>query len=587
MLFRKSEIAMFAAVIATGLPGSSLMAQTTTAQAIKDSVIIDIPLILGDVEQVEAASTLWVKGEKPVSPLLARFSVRPIEVAAVGAEGSELSKSLLWRAIPDGSARVLTLHDVQGTEGPRYFCGVLGGGRGLACFIDKDGDRNFDHVAEAISERGSQPYHITIMKGEKPIGAPLAYRILKPEQRPAISIELRNCDKDYDRPRYVAISPADRAIPVDRGAFVWQAKDSSFASCRRANRIDAYPDAEVVTPAGGYLAQIGPMAFSVGPKQDARLKLLGPVDSLSFQRLEGNSLVPVSIGYTPNQAQLNAFKKFPYPVLMSNAGAVVQGGFLAVGERLASIPFHHAYRGKLTQDISVSTLFGKRALAAGTIVYGFPARSKLTRTVNGIPDFQSVGDDEYRKINLNLTWCAPMRAAVPAKQRPGALGRNGWSAACIPYSLLGNYTILTDREPAFDMSGVSYDANTSSNDGQPPVQRDDEAGFQQPLRMDYHYEGRDGEFISLSERVYFGDELTSSAIKKLYAPAGKVSAKMAGVTAELAAADNGTLAVTASGSPQAGVNPHLSWDQRAHMMRQLQNMGLKMVPSTEAAETEE
>ena len=575
-----STAAAWAGLAMIGLYGSPLSAETDAVQAIKDAAIIDVPLVLDAMEPAETASGLWAKGEKPANPLLARFSMKPVEVATMDAAGSGQPK-LLWRAVRGGGARLLRTDDLHDADGARYFCGAPAGS-GLACFIDQDGDGSFDHVAEAMAERGLQPYHITIIKAEKPLPAPRPYRRLGPDQRPAVSIELRNCAKDYDRPRYTALSMADRAAPMMPAAFAWHEKDSSFASCRRGSRIDAFPGG-AVAPAGGYLAQIGPLAFAIGPKNDPRLTLLGPVEAAALYRLEGNSLVPVSIGYTPGQAKLIAMKKFPYPSMMTDAGATLPSGTVKVGERLASVPFHHAYRGKLTQDISVSTLFGSRSVAAGTVVYGFPARSQITTTVNGVPGFQTVGDDEYRKINLQLTWCAPIHSAEPVKEKPNAPGRNGWSAACIPHSMMGNYTILTDLQPAFGVSGVSYDVNTSSNDGMPPIERDDQAAFAQPLRIDYVYGGREGEFISLSEQLYFGDELTSSAPKKLYAPGGKVSVTVAGTGAQLAVADSGDLLVTPAGLVQPGSSALLKWDQNAQILQQLQKLGLRMEPSAAPA----
>ena len=576
------KLVLWAGIAIIGLQGRPLAAETETVQAIRDATIIDIPLVLGEVDQADAASALWSKGDKPVNSLLARFSIRPVEVATTEAAGGEQPQSLLWRAIPGGSARVLNLEDLYDAKGARYFCGSQPGARGLSCFIDEDGNGSFDHVAEAATERGSQPYHITVIKAQKPLVAPQAYRILGQEQRPAISIDLRNCAKDYDRPRYTALSTSDRGVPMMQTGFVWHDKDSSFASCRRGTRIDSYLES-VTPPAGGYLAQIGPLAFSVGPKNDARLTLLGPVDAAAFYRLEGNSLVPISIGHTPNQAKLVALKKFPYPTLLTEAGATVHAGSVAVGQTLASIPFRHAYRGKLTQDVMIATLFGKRSLAAGTILYGFPAKAQLTRTINGMPDIQTVGDDEYRKINLQLTWCAPIHSVDPVKQKPDAVGKNGWSAACIPHSILGNYTILTERQPAFNITGVSYDANTSSNEGSPPVERQDESDFGQPLRIEYIFAGRVGEFISLNEQIYFGGELTSSSVQKLYAPAGKVAAKLAGVSAELTADEKGALLVSVAGAPQIGSSPLLKWDQQAYLLQQLQKLGMRMAPPSEEA----
>jgi hypothetical protein len=547
-----------------------------TAQAIKDATVIDIPLVLGEVDPSPGADTLWVAGDKPANSLLARFSVKPVQVAAIAPVGAPQAKPLLWRAFPGGGIAFLRSGDLPLSDGPRYFCGADAGRPALACFIDQDGNGSFDHSAEAITERGSNPYHATITKGIKPLNAPQAYQILADALRPAISIELRNCGKDYDRPRYVALSTADRNVPVSPTAFGWHDKDSSFAFCRRGSPLDVSPGGAATIPDGGHLAQMGPLAFTVGPKKTPKLTLVGPVDPLALYRLEGASLVSMSIGYTPNQAQLIALKKFPYPMLMTDEGTVIHDGQLATGGRLATIPFHHAYRGKLTQDISISTLLGKRSLAAGTIVYAFPARGRITRTVRGIPDLQAVGDDEYRNINLELTWCAPVRDADQGKEKPNAIGKGGWSAVCIPHSTLGNHTIINNLQPAFGVSGVSYNLTTSSNDGPPPIERADDSAFGQPLRIEYIYEGQDGDFVSLREQIYFGGELTSSKPEKLYAPSGKVIVELAGTQAELTTVGAGGLSIKPAGSPMVGSNPLLTWDRRAMMLQQLKKMGLTL-----------
>src|SRR3546814_10882561 len=82
-------------------------------------------------------------------------------------------------------------------------------------------------------------------------------------------------------------------------------------------------------------------------------------------------------------------------------------------------------------------------------------------------------------------------------------------------------------------TGVSYDATTSSNDGPPPIRRDDSVTFERPLRLEYVYEGREGDLVALAEQIYFGEELTSSKPLKLYAPSGNVSAVIAGAPVEL------------------------------------------------------
>jgi hypothetical protein len=559
-----------------GLYAQSAAAQSMTAQAIKDAALIDIPFVMGDIDPGQGADMLWATGDRPANSLLAKFSIRPLQVATMAIAGTEQARPLLWRAFPGGGITRLRSDDLKLADGPRYFCGPVGSERGFSCFVDEDGNGSFDHAAEAIAERGAKPYHITIIKAVRPLNTPQAYQILADELRPAVTIELRNCARDYDRPRYAALSTADRNVPVASSTFTWHDKDSSFASCRRGSELDSSSDRNVVIPKGGYLAEMGPLAFAVGPKKNAKLTLAGPVDPYALYRLEGANLVSMNIGHTPNQAELIALKKFPYPVLMTDAGAVIHDGSLATGDRLATVPFRHAYRGKLTQDISISTLFGKRSLAAGTVVYGFPAQFRITRTVRGIPDLQTVGDEEYRNIKLELTWCAPVHDVDPGKEKPNAIGKGGWSAACIPHSTLGTHTIITDLQPAFGVANISYNVDTSSNDGPPPIERADESGFEQSLRIDYIYEGQEGEFVSLREQIYFGQELTSSMPKKLYAPSGKVIVAVAGTGAELTTTGTGDLTVKPAGSALIGSNPLLTWDQRAYMAEQLKKMGMRL-----------
>ena len=585
MKFSADKYCLLAGTIILCSIASSVSAQTTAAQMIKDATVIDVPFVIDDIDPSGSSDTLWVKGDQPENSLLARFSIKPAQAASLVVDPSGQSNGILWRAFAGGGVNLLRSDELDLKGLPRYFCGSGRDPRSLACYIDEDGNGSFEGVAEAIPERGAKPYHITIIKAPKPLDNPLAYKIIPDEQRPVITIELRNCGKDYDYPRFVAVSKEDRAAPVMPTVFGWHDKHSSFALCRRGRQIDASPDDQIAIPNGGYLAQIGPLAFTVGPKQKPTLALIGPADPVALYRLEGASLVDIRIGRTPNQAQLLAAKKFPYPMIMANEGASIQNGMLVVGGRLATVPFHHAYRGKLIRDVTISTLFGKRALAAGTIVYGFAAQSRITRTVRGIPDMQSVGDDDYRKINLELTWCAPVRGPMPTKEAPKAVGKNGWSAACIPHSALGNHTIIADMQPAFAVTGVSYSATTSSNDGAPPIQRSDETAFDAPLRVDYIYQGRDAEFISLQEEIYFGAELTSSRPNKVYAPSGVVAVEIAGMQAELTAAENGGLNVRSTGNFVVGSSPILKWDQNAFFRQKLQKMGMRTQDGEGDAET--
>ncbi|HEX7873465.1 MAG TPA: hypothetical protein VF475_11170 [Sphingobium sp.] len=570
MRFSKGSYGFALCVLSGVLWTQAASGQEMPVEAINAASIVDIPFILGDTPIGQADASLWVKGDRPANPLLASVSIKPVQAATVKAGAGD---AILWRAFAGGGITVLNSNDLDLGSRP-IFCGIVPDRPVLSCFIDENADGRFDQVAQAKAERGAKPYHATIMRGAQPLPTPIPYAIVADDKRPSLTVELRNCAKDYDRPRFTALSTSDRDIPVSSAVFGWHAKDSSFAGCRRGLQRPSTPDTATVPP-GGYLGEIGPLLFSVGPKGNPRVALVGPARSDGLYRLEGANLVSMSIGHTPAQAQLIALKKFPYPVLMTDEGATIRQGPIAVNGTLASIPFHHAYRGRLTQDLSISTLFGKRSLPMGTILYGFPAQSRLTRTINGIPDLESVDDDTYRTVKLELTWCAPVRGPEPEKPKAGVIARSGWSAACVPYSNMGNHTIITDRTPAFSIMGVSYDATTSSNDGLPPIRRDDGATFERPLRVDYVYEGREGESISLAEQIYFGDELTSVKPLKLYAPDGKMNAIIAGAPVAISVDANGALTLVTVKPPVTGLNPLLKWDERALLLQQLQKMGLK------------
>src|SRR3546814_483435 len=117
--------------------------------------------------------------------------------------------------------------------------------------------------------------------------------------------------------------------------------------------------------------------------------------------------------------------------------ASLQQGPISVGGKLASTPVHRADGCALNHNGSSSRLCGKRLRPMGTILYGFPAQRRLTRTVNGIPDFETIDENTDRTVKLELTLCAPVHGPQPDKPKADAIARGGWSAACVPYSNLG------------------------------------------------------------------------------------------------------------------------------------------------------
>src|SRR3546814_9145191 len=90
------------------------------------------------------------------------------------------------------------------------------------------------------------------------------------------------------------------------------------------------------------------------------------------------------------------------------------------------------------------------------------------------------------------------------------------------------------QKSAYEMRISDWSSDVCSSDlGPPPIRRDDSVTFERPLRLEYVYEGREGDLVALAEQIYFGEELTSSKPLKLYAPSGNVSAVIAGAPVEL------------------------------------------------------
>ena len=564
--------------LAFGLLPAAAIAQVDPVAAIKAASTVDVPLVLESPASAGAASGLWVKGGAPANPLLATLSARPVQVAAMVPSDAGGTPEVLWRAFAGGKSAAKTLSELRLQEGPRMFCGAATP-RGTACWIDKDGNGSFDQMALGVPERGARPYHVTIIRAAEPLSAPVPYRVLPDADRPAIPLEIRNCDKDYDRPRFTARSTVDRAIPLAAGE--WHQKDSSFAYCRRGSQITPTAANLHEVPPGGYLGRIGPLTFAVGPKKSPTLRLLGLADPAALYRLEGADLVALSVGPTPRQAQLTARQEFPYPVLMALEGTSIHDGPLAAGQVLATVPFRHAYRGKLTQDITIQTLLGKRSVGAGTVVYGFPARQSVSYSMRvgygpATPVQQAKGESEYRDATMALTWCAPVQDTTPAKGEPKDMGRGGWTASCMPYSQFGNHTIINKVLPAFNVTGVAYDVNTSSNEGPPPIERNDAVEFAAPLRLFYTFEGVEGDFILLSQKIYFGEELTSQSMMRIYVQGGRGVVNIAGAGVQLAPTGPREISVSSSGKPVTGSDAVMGWDQTALLRQQLQKMGLRM-----------
>lgn len=199
-------------VFLAALHGATASAQALPSQVIAETSIVDVPLVIEHVEAPPPGTTLWANGRRDQPALISTFVVRPVQAAKLAPIGDYTAEPVLWRAFPGGGVTRLDVDELP-AEAPFYFCGGSAQITGLACFVDDDGDGRFDQAAQAISERGAKPYHVTMMRLPKRLGRPLSYRLLESDGRPAVKIELRNCGKDYDRPRFSALSTDDRSVP--------------------------------------------------------------------------------------------------------------------------------------------------------------------------------------------------------------------------------------------------------------------------------------------------------------------------------------------------------------------------------------
>lgn len=160
---------VWSALIALIFFGSHAFAQPMTAQLIKELVVVDIPFVLGEIETGERSDMLWAKGDKPANPLLARLSIRPVQAATLAPTSPGQPNTVLWRAFAGGGTTLLRSDELDLKQGPRYFCGANDDRRSLSCFVDEDGNGSFERVADAIPERGTKPYHITLIKASQPL----------------------------------------------------------------------------------------------------------------------------------------------------------------------------------------------------------------------------------------------------------------------------------------------------------------------------------------------------------------------------------------------------------------------------------
>ena len=78
---------------------AQIQGRDPTPEEIVGMMLVDVPLVLDAIDPAVQASHLWVKRDQPTETLLARFTMKPVQVAQIdgGAPGGQ-DAALLWRA---------------------------------------------------------------------------------------------------------------------------------------------------------------------------------------------------------------------------------------------------------------------------------------------------------------------------------------------------------------------------------------------------------------------------------------------------------------------------------------------------------
>jgi hypothetical protein len=450
--------------------------------------------------------------------LLAKVSFRPLDAVAIdtGAPGPLKGPLVLWRAITGSNARFATVPEIRQAKDGRTYCARPDALKGaFLCFVDADENGSFEKIARGTGERAPGIARLTILGPGEALPKPLAYRTARPDGIEAIAASVVNCAKDHDRPRYAVqlVQPkpseeqiaaiADQLGGTNRAAAMAAARrlasrSMGVATCQESEPIGASDYGFPATPLrkDGFAVRMDELVVEVGAKDDgAPSRLLGVRNADRLYRVNGAGVALLSDTLTDAERELEIRQKFDKPVLMTAAGAQVNAGVHGAGDVIATLPVSHGYMGVLTADTTIRTILSSRSVPAGTVVYGVPMSSRITVTRNGIP----MGPWETPKPtvdNFNLVWCLPVEDE----------GR--WSATCLPIGGAG-YTILKGQQPAFHVSGLSYAADTSTNDGQPPV-REQAGSFGKPLVLRLRLKSVNAGQIAVTQETVFGDVVVST-----------------------------------------------------------------------------
>lgn len=517
-----------------------------------------VPLVALPLDTAQASDPIWVTGERPARNTIAKLSLKPLETVVVEQDAGQGAgkKLVLLRAVAGDPTRYITKLAV-GAGAQRIFCAdgaALGDAGRISCFEDRDGDGAFENRAFGLGESGAKADQLSILAKWAPLPAPLRYRPAAAGEVPEYKAIVANCGKDHDRPLYsvrladggggadissalaamLGSAPGAGAPPPRSMAELNATLAGLGTNCQSAQRVrEGEPLHPGSVPKGGAVARLGELVIAIGPKEEgAAVRLLGLREPDLLYRLSYANVLPVAESPTVRQKALALEQKFDRPVVMTAGAAEVSEGRKTAGDTILTAPFKHGYMGVLTEDTVIRTLFSKRSLPKGTLLYGVPMSSRVERSYGGVP-LPSINPGIPEPDNVALVWCVPVQDGEE------------WSATCLPREgSSGRYTLLKGQRPAFEVTGMRYAAGTASNEGEVPVTAQD-GDFGKPLAYRFRIKSVTDSMIMLTQDTMFGDAVVNSREIPIPRMAGRLSGlSFAGGMITFAAIEGATDAVT-------------------------------------------
>lgn len=550
-----------------------------------------VPLVALPLDTGQRSANLWVKGERPKDNVLARVRLAPVRAVVVEEDlGQGAGKPLvLGLALSGAAGGLVTIADLAKRADERLYCADGVGPRfagKLLCLQDGDGDGRFERSLPGTAESGVDYAQLALLGKPETLDRPIAYRAARAEEVPVVDTVYSNCGKDHDRPRY-ALSVDRKEAALDLRALLEMGPitpealagmnpaqlariaamlegRSGGGACLAGEKMTAGDPLYPAGPASGAIAaRLGELVIAVGPKDEgAPVRLVGLSEPERLYRLDGGAVLPLADAVTTKQNALAVSQKFDKPVLMTAGDAAVFEGERGIGDTVLETGFSHGYMGVLTQDTKIRTLLSSRSLPQGTVLYGVPMSSQLVTTINGIPQGGGFRMREPSADEVRLVWCVPVE------------DEGKWSATCLPNEADRRYTLLKGQRPAFEVTGLRYDAGTSTNDGKVPVV--EQAGtLGKPLRYRFAIKAISDAEIMLVQETLFGDAVVHSrdhAVPRMKGMASGLS--LGGGMIRFAAADgaDGKIMVTEAKPFRAGSDARVT-------------LGIVRAPTDEAAPT--